>query len=372
MSHRALNCVISWVVNVLLFASASCFAQQPGTAQGYPVKPVKLIVTSGPGSSPDINSRIVIPKLMEFWGQPVLVENVAGSAGNIGAERAAKSAPDGYTLLWSTAGPLQFNMSLYSKLNYDIVGDFEPIMGLMLAPNILAVHPSLPVNSVQELIAYARINPGKLRFGSPGSGSSQHLSGELFKKMAGVDMVHVPYKSSAQMTLELVGGAVRTHLSKRTGAPSPRQAGTSEGPCSNHGQPHAPGARVTHRGRGGAARVRNKRAIGALCAQRDSRDHYQQGACRHGKSDGDTCGARATHGQWIDHRRQQARGICRFAQKRNQPLGADHQGFGCDGGLSALGPDIAMPDRQIGCLIPPSVLRFGVYSTRVKGFTLAL
>ena len=211
MSHfnsARLDYVILWVVSVLLYALAPVpsLAQQPGAAQVYPVKPVKLIVTSGPGSSPDIGSRIFTAKLAEIWGQPVLVENVAGAAGNIGAERVAKSAPDGYTLLYATAGPLQFNMSLYSKLGYDIVGDFEPIMQVTLAPNILAVHPSVPVNSVQELIGYARANPGKLRFGSPGSGSSQHLSGELFKKMTGVDMVHVPYKSSAQMTLELVAG----------------------------------------------------------------------------------------------------------------------------------------------------------------------
>ncbi len=206
LERTGLNYLVSWSVSVSLCASASCLAQQPGPANGYPIKPVKLIVTSGPGSSPDIVSRIFTAKLAEIWGQPVIVENVAGAAGNIGTERVVKSAPDGYTLLFATAGPLQFNMNLYSKLGYDIVRDFEPIMQITRAPNILAVHPSVPVSSVQELIAYARQNPGKLRFGSPGSGSSQHLSGELFKKMAGVEMVHVPYKSSAQMTIELVGG----------------------------------------------------------------------------------------------------------------------------------------------------------------------
>jgi tripartite-type tricarboxylate transporter receptor subunit TctC len=190
----------------LLFVATLSAVASTTTAQTYPVKPVRMIVSSGPGSFADTAARIFSAKLAELWGQQVLIENVAGAAGNIGAERVAKSAPDGYTLLYATAGPLQFNMSLYSKLGYDIVGDFDPITQVSRAPNILAVHPSVPANSVQELIAYARANPGKLRFGSPGSGSSQHLSGELFKKMTGVDMVHVPYKSSAQMTLELVAG----------------------------------------------------------------------------------------------------------------------------------------------------------------------
>ncbi len=193
------------LISLLLFAIGYGVAST-ATAQAYPVKPVKFIVTSGPGSAPDVGSRFISAKLVEIWGRQVLIENVAGAAGNIGAERVAKSAPDGYTLLYTTAGPLQFNRSLYSKLGYDIVADFEPITQIGRSPNILAVHPSVPVKSVQELIAYARANPGKLRFGSPGSGSSQHLSGELFKKMAGVDMVHVPYKDSAQMTLDLVTG----------------------------------------------------------------------------------------------------------------------------------------------------------------------
>jgi tripartite-type tricarboxylate transporter receptor subunit TctC len=190
----------------VFIVAALCAVPSTALPQTYPVKPVRIIVTSGVGSAPDIGARIFSAKLAEIWGQQVLVENVAGAAGNIGAERVAKSPPDGYTLLYATAGPLQFNMSLYEKLGYNIVRDFNPIMQVSRAPNILAVHPSVPVNSVPELIAYAQANPGKLRFGSPGAGSSQHLSGELFRKLTGVDMVHVPYKSSAQMTLELAAG----------------------------------------------------------------------------------------------------------------------------------------------------------------------
>src|SRR5258707_15046676 len=134
------------------------------------------------------------------------IENLRGAGGNIETERVAKAPADGYTLLMASAGPLYFNPTLYAKLPYDIQRDFEPITQVSNVPNILAVHPSVPITSVGELIAYTRANPGKLRFGSPGSGSSQHLSGEVFKKMTGVDMQHVPYKSVAQMTTELVSG----------------------------------------------------------------------------------------------------------------------------------------------------------------------
>jgi tripartite-type tricarboxylate transporter receptor subunit TctC len=193
-------------VLLVLFGSWSFASVTMALAQDYPAKPVRLIVTSGAGSSPDIQARIFTAKLGELWGQPFVIENIAGAGGNIAAERAAKSPPDGYTLLYASAGPLQFNKSLYTKLGYDIVADFEPIMQVRRVPNILAVHPSVPVGSVEALIAYAKAHPGRLRFGSAGSGTSQHLSGELFKHMTGVDMVHVPYKSSAQMTTDLVSG----------------------------------------------------------------------------------------------------------------------------------------------------------------------
>ncbi|HMH17919.1 MAG TPA: tripartite tricarboxylate transporter substrate binding protein [Burkholderiales bacterium] len=175
-------------------------------AQGYPSKPVKLIVSSAAGGSPDLQARIFTQRMTKLYGYIWVIENLPGAGGNIAPERAAKSPADGYTLLMASAGPLYFNPTLYTKLSYDIQRDFEPITQVSNVPNILAVHPSVPFNSVKELIAYARANPGKLRFGSPGSGSSQHLSGELFKKMAGVDMQHVPYKSVSQMTTELVSG----------------------------------------------------------------------------------------------------------------------------------------------------------------------
>ncbi len=177
-------------------------------AQAFPSKPVRVIVPAPPGSAPDFLSRLLAPKLGDMWGQPLVIDNVLGAGGNIGTERAAKAPADGYTLLFNTIGPIGVNISMYSNLSFDPVKDFAPITLVAKVPNILVVHPSVPVKSVQELIAYARQNPGKLRYGSPGSGTSNHLSAELLKLMAGIDLLHIPYKSSAQMTTDILGGQV--------------------------------------------------------------------------------------------------------------------------------------------------------------------
>jgi tripartite-type tricarboxylate transporter receptor subunit TctC len=177
-------------------------------AQAYPARTVRLIIPAPAGSAPDFLSRVLSQKLSEAWGQPVIVDNVAGAGGNIGAERVAKSPPDGHTLLFNTIGPIAINISLYDKLPFDPVKDFVPITLVAKVPNILCVYPGIPVKSVAELIAYAKQNPGKLRYGSPGSGTSNHLSAELFNTMTGVKLFHVPYKSSAQMTTDTIGGQV--------------------------------------------------------------------------------------------------------------------------------------------------------------------
>jgi tripartite-type tricarboxylate transporter receptor subunit TctC len=177
-------------------------------AQAWPAKPVRLIVPAPPGSAPDFLSRLLAPKLGDYWGQPLVIDNVLGAGGNIGTDRVAKAPADGYTLLFNTIGPIGVNVSMYSNLSFDPVKDFTPITLVAKVPNILVVHPSVPVKSVQELIAYAKKNPGKLRYGSPGSGTSNHLSAELLKLMAGIDLLHIPYKSSAQMTTDILGGQV--------------------------------------------------------------------------------------------------------------------------------------------------------------------
>src|SRR5437667_8165979 len=163
----------------------------------YPTKPVRIVVPFPAGGTTDILARAAAQKLSEAWGQQVIVDNRPGAAGNIGADLVAKSAPDGYTLLMGTVGTHAINASLYAKMPYDHVKDFAPVILVAGVPNVLEVNPALPVSSVADLIKLAKAKPGQINFASSGSGTSIHLSGELFKTMAGVDMTHVPYKGSA-------------------------------------------------------------------------------------------------------------------------------------------------------------------------------
>ena len=178
-------------------------------AQTYPSKPIRIVVPFPAGGTTDVLARAVAQKLTESLGQAAVVDNRPGAGGNIGAELVAKAPPDGYTLLMGTVGTHAINPSLYPKMPYDHVKDFVPVILVAGVPNVLVINPSLPVNSVQELIAYAKANPGKLNFASSGNGTSIHLSGELFKTMAGVQMAHVPYKGSAPALQDLVGGQVQ-------------------------------------------------------------------------------------------------------------------------------------------------------------------
>jgi len=186
------------------------FAASPAFAQGtYPNKPVRLVVPFPAGGTTDILARAAAQKLSETWGQQVIVDNRPGAGGNIGSELVAKAAPDGYTLLMGTVGTHAINPSLYAKMPYDHVKDFAPVILVAGVPNVLVVNPDLPIKTVPELIAYAKANPGKLNFASSGSGTSIHLSGELFKVMAGVQITHVPYKGSAPALTDLIGGQVQ-------------------------------------------------------------------------------------------------------------------------------------------------------------------
>ena len=196
----------------MLFFGIAAFAfGAPASAQApaYPTKPVRIVVPFPAGGATDILARAVAQKLTETWGQAFVVDNRPGAGGNIGSELVAKAAPDGYTLEMGTVGTHAINASLYAKMPYDHVKDFAPIILVAGVPNVLVVNPAVPVNSVQELIAYAKANPGKLNFASSGSGTSIHLSGELFKVMAGVQMTHIPYKGSAPALADLLGGQVQ-------------------------------------------------------------------------------------------------------------------------------------------------------------------
>ena len=177
-------------------------------AQPYPNKPIKLIVPYSSGTSTDVLGRLLAQKFTDSLGQPVVVENKAGAGGNIAGEFVAKSAADGYTITLSTSAVHATNPSLYGKLPFDVVKDFTHVTFLVSAPNMLVVNSTVPVKNVAELIAYAKANPGKLTYISAGSGTSPHMSGELLKSMAGIDIVHVPYKQIAQGFTDLMGGQV--------------------------------------------------------------------------------------------------------------------------------------------------------------------
>lgn len=185
---------------------AALFLSASALAQPYPSKPVRIIVNFPAGGVADVYARIIGAKVQEAWGQPVVIENRTGAGGNIGAEAVAKSPPDGYTLNMSAIGPHAVNVSLFSRLPYDPVKDFAAVALVLEAEGLLVVHPSVPANSVGELVAYARANPGKLTFASAGTGTASHLAGELFKTMAKVDMTHVPYKGNVPAITDLLAG----------------------------------------------------------------------------------------------------------------------------------------------------------------------
>jgi tripartite-type tricarboxylate transporter receptor subunit TctC len=178
-------------------------------AQAYPSKPVRLIVGFPAGGPADIFGRALAQGMAAELGQPVIVENIAGVGGVLGVDRAAKAAPDGYTLCINSASPLVIAPYSLSKIPYDVKKDFAFITLVVRVPEVLAVHPSIPVNSLAELVSYAKANPGKVNFGSAGSGSITHLAGELLKAEAKIDIVHVPYKGAAPAVNDLLGGQVQ-------------------------------------------------------------------------------------------------------------------------------------------------------------------
>jgi tripartite-type tricarboxylate transporter receptor subunit TctC len=176
-------------------------------SQAYPSKPIRVIVPFPPGGSTDFLARIVGQKLTAAWGQQVVIDNRPGAGGTVGAAEASRAAPDGYTLLMGAVHHT-IATSAYAKLPYDFQRDFAPVTTVAIVPNVLVVNPAVPANSVKELIAYAKANPGKLNYGSAGMGTAHHLIGESFNAQAGVDILHVPYKGSSPAVADLIGGQV--------------------------------------------------------------------------------------------------------------------------------------------------------------------
>jgi len=194
---------------VILLPSAfilGCALATVACAQQYPAKPIRIIVPFPPGGIADLFARVIGQKFSETWGQPGVVDNRPGAGGNIGADIVAKSPPDGYTLVTGSIGTHAVNVSLFSKLPYDPIRDFAAVSLIMEAEGLLVVHPSVPVKTVKELIAFAKARPGQIAYASAGYGTAAHLSGELFKSMAKVNMVHVPYKGNVPAITDLIAG----------------------------------------------------------------------------------------------------------------------------------------------------------------------
>ena len=191
-----------------LLCAAALAAAGSTLAQTYPSKPVRILIAQAPGSATDVISRVVANRLSEALGQPIVIEAKPGAGGALGAEAAARSTPDGYTLFMGNNSTHGSNPALYAKLPYDAVNDFAPISMVASVPYVLVVNPTMPVNSVGQLIAMAKSQPGKINYASAGNGSTHHFCGELLKSMAGIDLVHVPYKGSPPGVAAVVAGEV--------------------------------------------------------------------------------------------------------------------------------------------------------------------
>ena len=194
------------LVGILLGA---CVAPLSVAASEYPDRPVRLVVPFPAGGGADTLARIIMPRVAQALGTPIVIDNRPGAGGNVGAEIVAHAAPDGYTLLYGTNGTHAINATLYANLRFDPVRDFAPISRMTVIAAMLVVNPDFPANSVEELIQYARAHPGAVNFASAGNGTTSHLAGELFRTMAGIDIVHIPYRGGALAIMDVVGGQVQ-------------------------------------------------------------------------------------------------------------------------------------------------------------------
>ena len=262
------------IVRLLLTAAIACGIPAFSQAQTYPTKPIKMILPSPGGATTDTLARIIAAKLQEKWGQPVIVDNRGGAGGNIGAEEASKSAPDGYTLFFSYPAPLAVNKALFTKLAYD-PDNFVPISLVAVVPLVLAVNPDVPITDVKQLIAFAKTHPNQLNYASQGYGTTGHLAGELFKSMAGIEIVHVPYKGSTPALTDLLGGQVQMMFIELSTVIGQIKSGQAAGACRGQRKSQPVPARRAGNGRGaaripGVNLVRDGRSIGNSGSNRQS------------------------------------------------------------------------------------------------------
>lgn len=196
-------------LTAVLFGFSLLLPAFHATAQAYPSKPIRLVIGFAPGGGSDIAARIVVKRFSELLGQPVVIDNRAGAGGNIATEYVARSAPDGYTLLVGSIGPLSISPSLYKDLGFDPLKDLAPVSMMSIFSNVLVVHPSVPASSVNEFVVLAKSTPGKIFYGSSGNAGAGHLAGELFRSLTGAQITHVPYKGGGPAMIDLLAGQVQ-------------------------------------------------------------------------------------------------------------------------------------------------------------------
>ena len=204
--------MIRWLTALSVLLACLAAGAVHAQADAFPAKPIRIIVPFPAGGATDIAARAIADKMSANWKQPVVIENRPGAGGNVGADFVAKSAPDGYTLVMGITGSHAINTSLYAKMPYDPVKDFEPITQVAVVPNVIVVHPSVPARTLRELVDLAKRQPGKYDYASLGSGTAAHLGMELFKTSAGIFMVHIPYRGSAPAVADLIGGQVQVMM----------------------------------------------------------------------------------------------------------------------------------------------------------------
>ncbi len=263
-----------------LAATLAISTPHAAAADAYPAKPIRFVVAFPPGGGTDIIARSIAQKLSGRLAQQVVVDNRPGAGGNIGTDIVAKSAPDGYTMLMGSAGPLAINASLFASMPFDPVRDLAPVTLAASTPNVLVLHPSLKAATVKELIALARARPGEINFASSGHGTPAHLAGELFNSMAGVKMVHVPYKGAAPALADLLGGQVQLMFSTMPPAlPHVKDGKLRALAVTSLKRSRATPALPTvsaDGGRSGAARLRSKHLARRGGARGHARDHHHE------------------------------------------------------------------------------------------------
>ena len=308
-------------------------ANRDSAARQYPAKPVRIVVPYAAGGGTDALARFLAQGLERQLGQPFIIENRAGQGTATGGAYVARSAPDGYTLLAATSSTLAFNPSVYKKLPYDPLVDFSPISLVAAVPFVLVVNPSLPANSVSDLVKLAKAKPGALSYASGGMGAPHHVYMELFKSMTGTDIRHIPYRGGGPALGDVVAG----HVPIMFGDIGPVTGLVREGRVKALGvtvgkrvETHSRGADA---GRGGTCRLRRKFLAEPGCARQCAvadRHRSEQGADRVSRRAGDEVALPpARHAADVEH----AAGVCRLSARRDREMGADHQRGRCDRGL---------------------------------------